>query len=275
MRYYTTLALALLFASGLSAQLTYSGIFKKADTDYEYAHKVSWEELQQRNAELDARGFHLIDIETARAGKGRYYWGIWKKEGIKARLMQIPGWDSLVVMKRSMAAGAFVMNDIEGYTEGGKEFYLAIWTPGTDEHKVRKLTSWEGLSNDHDELIRRGLRMVDVEGFEAGDGTTHYLAIYHWRVSSDKTHLHRSPEFKSFMTDKIYRHKSGYRLFDYEHFEKRGTAFFFGLYQKEDEGGHLENRLNWQDFQEKTRQLREEEGTVLMDIDINSEGEEQ
>ncbi len=274
MRNAPFIALFLFAFSTLSAQFTFSGIFAEADTAYEYAHQLSWEDFQQKHEALDAEGFRLIDIETAKEGARRYYWGIWKKDGVHSILKQVESWDSLVIAKREMAADTFMMDDIEAYTYGGREYYLVVWIPGANEHKVRKLTSWEGLANDHEALARRKLQMVDIEGFEAKDGATCYLALYQWKGADFRTHLFRSPDFDSFLADKNFRYKSGNRLFDYERFEKRGAAFYVGLYQEGAYSGRLEDRYDWNDFNKLVTEQKEQHHIVLIDIDVYAAEEE-
>jgi len=270
------LAALFLFAfSTLSAQFAFSGIFSEADAEYEYAHQMNWEDLLKKHQELDAKGFRLIDIETAKTGAHRYYWGIWKKDEARSILKRVESWDSLVIEKRLMAADTFMMDEIEAYTHDGKEYYLAVWVPGASNHKVRKLTSWEGLINDYKDLTLRKLQMVDIEGFEAKDGTTHYLALYQWRGADFRTHLFRSPDFDSFLIDKIYRYKSGNRLFDYERFEKRGTAFYVGLYKEAGYSGRLEDRYSQEDFSKLMAEQKEQGNIVVVDIDVYGEEEEE
>ena len=276
MRNALMIALIFFSFSQLSAQFTYSGVFTQADLDdeYEYAFQLSWEALQQKHEALDAQGFRLTDIETAKEGAHRYYWAIWKKDEIHSTLKRIESWDSLVIMKRFMAADSFVMDEIEAYTYGGKEYFLAVWIPGDREHKIRKLTSWEGVVNDHENLSRRDLQLVDIEGFEGEDGATQYLALYQWEGPEFKTYYYRSHDFDDFITDRGYRQKSGYALFDYERFEKRGKSFYVGLYKAADNGGRLEDRYNWEDFSKLLAKQKEQNDIVLTDIDVSLEEKE-
>ncbi|MCO6488808.1 MAG: hypothetical protein J5I98_10340 [Phaeodactylibacter sp.] len=260
--------------SVLSAQFAFSGVFAKAEAAYEYAHQLSWEELQQKHEELSTEGFRLIDIETAKAGAHRYFWGIWKKDETPSTLKCMESWDSLVIMKRQMAADSFVMDEIEAYTYGGKEYYLAVWVPGDRTHKIRKLTSWEGLENDYGNMSRRDQQIVDIEGFEAKDGTTHYLALYQWQGPEFRTYYYRSHDPGDFLADRAYRQKSGYQIFDYERFEKRGQAFYVGLYKKAADGHRLEDRHSWEDFSKLVAEQQEQDGTALVDIDVYNEEEE-
>ncbi len=261
-------AFFLFISTSLSAQFTYSGVFTQADTDYEYAHQVSWEALQQQHEELSAKGFRLVDVETAKSGARRYYWAIWKKEAVHSTLKRIESWDSLVIVKREMAADSFVMDEVEAYTWGDKEYYLAVWAPGNREHKIRKLSSWEGLENDYENLIRRDLQLADIEGFESKDGTTLYLALYQWKGPEFKTYYYRSHDFDDFLTDRGHRQRSGYHLFDYERFEKRGQAFYVGVYQENTSGSRLEDRYSWDDFSKLMAEQKEQNNIVLTDIDV-------
>lgn len=260
--------------SDTSAQFTYSGVFTQADTEYEYAHQVDWEALQQQHQEMSANGFRLVDIETAKSGARRYYWAIWKKEAVHSILKRVESWDSLVIVKRQMAADSFVMDEIEAYTWGGKEYYLAVWAPGKREHKIRKLSSWEGLENDYENLARRDLQLTDIEGFESKEGATQYLALYQWEGPEFKTYYYRSHDFDDFLTDKGHRQRSGFHLFDYERFEKRGQAFYVGLYRGNTFGSRLEDRYTWDDLSKLMAEQKEQNNIVLTDIDIYEEGEE-
>ncbi|MCB0548700.1 MAG: hypothetical protein KDD19_14060 [Phaeodactylibacter sp.] len=258
----------------LSAQFTYSGVFVPAETEFEYAQQVSWEALQQQHKDLDDKGFRLVDIETAKSGARRYYWAIWKKEEVHSTLRQVESWDSLVIMKRQMAADSFVMDEIEAYTYGDKEYFLVVWVPGKTEHKIRRLTSWEGLENDNENLARRDLQLVDIEGFEGKDGTTNYLALYHWEGPEFKTYYYRTHDYDDFVTDKGYRQKSGYHLFDYERFEKRGQSFYVGLYREANSASRLEDHYSQEDFNKLMDSEKENNNIVLTDIDIYTKEEE-
>lgn len=274
MRNLLLIAILPFIFSDISAQFTYSGVFTQADTDYEYAHQVSWEALQEQHKDLDARGFRLVDVETAKSGARRYYWAIWKKEPVHSTLMRLESWDSLVIMKRQMAADSFVMDGIEAYAYGDKEYYLAIWIPGNREHKIRKLSSWEGFENDHEALSRLDLRVVDIEGFESKGGTTQYLALYHWEGPEFRTYYYRSHDFDDFITDKGYRQRSGYQIFDFERFEKRGQAFYVGLYRRQAYSHRLEDRYSWGDFSKLMAEQKEQNNIVLTDLDVYAEEEE-
>ncbi|MCB0612749.1 MAG: hypothetical protein H6573_25020 [Lewinellaceae bacterium] len=274
MRNVLLIAFMLFILSTLSAQFTFSGVFTPADTEYEYAHQLSWEALQQQHEALDAKGFRLTDIETAKAGAHRYYWAIWKKDEVHSILKRIESWDSLVIVKREMAADSFVMDEIEAYTYGDKEYYLAVWTPGYREHKIRKLTSWEGVENDYENLSRRDLQLVDIESFDGKDGITQYLALYQWEGPEFKTFYYRSHDYDDFITDKGYRQKSGYHLFDYERFKKRDMSFYVGLYKAEENSRRLEDHYNWEDFSKLMAEQKEQNNVVLTDIDVYVEEKE-
>ncbi|MCB0587604.1 MAG: hypothetical protein KDD06_20090 [Phaeodactylibacter sp.] len=274
MRNTLSLVVFLFSLSGISAQFTYSGVFGKADADYEYAFRQSWEAFRQQHEALDTLGFRLVDIETAKSGARRYYWGVWKKEEVHSTLKLVEGWDAMVAMKRQMAADSFVLDEIEAYTYGGKEYYLAVWIPGSREHKIRKLSSWEGVVNDHENLSRRDLQLIDIEGFEARDTTTHYLALYQWKGPEFRTYFYRTHDFDDFITDRAYRQKSGYQLFDYERFEKRGRAFYIGLYKAGANGRQLEDHYSREDFDRLMAEQKERNNMVLMDIDVYEQEKE-
>ena len=274
MRNVLLTALFLFNLTLLSAQFTYSGLFTQAETDYQYIHQASWEELLEQHDKLDAEGYRLMDIETAKAGAHRYYWGIWKKDEVRSTLKRLESWDSLVIMKRQMAADSFVMDEIEAYTYGGKEYYLAVWIPGDRPHKIRNLTSWEGVVNDHGNMARQDLQLVDIEGFEAKDTTTHYLALYQWDGPEFKTYFYRTHDYDDFLTDKGYRQKSGYQLFDYERFEKRGQSFYVGLYREANSASRLEDHYSQEDFNKLMDSEKENNNIVLTDIDIYTKEEE-
>lgn len=264
---------ALLAGGWVAAQNTFSGLFKQSNEEYQYVFQYNWEDFVARQLEMDSLGYSLVDIEAGTEGKYRLFWGIWKKDGGHTILKRLEGWEELVQSKRMMAADGFVMADIEAYAQGDKVYYLAVWAPGTTPHKVRQLTSWEGLTNDYDELVLQGLQIVDLEGFQAEDGKTHYLALYHQMAPGERTHLYRSPDMESFLVDKSYRNKSGYRLFDLERFEKRGTDFITGLYRKEDNGDFILDQLPWEEFNLQMKELIGGKGLVLVDIDIYPTGE--
>ncbi len=258
----------LMQAGMLDAQNHFSGLFKQSNEEHQYAFQLDWESLQARQASMDSLGFSLVDIESGKEGKYRLFWAIWKKDGGRSVLRRMEGWEELVQMKRIMAADTFVMADIEAYREGDKEFYLAVWEPGATPHKVRQLTSWEGLSNDHEELGLQGLQIVDLEGFESKDGATHYLALYHQMPPDTRTFIFRSPDMESFLTDKSYRNKSGYRLFDLEQFEKRGSAFITGLYRRETNSDLIIGLLPWEAFAQQMTETISDKNLVLVDLDI-------
>lgn len=246
----------------------YSAVFKNGDTPTDIGLRLSWEDFTKRHEQLQAKNFELVDLETARDEGERYYYGVWKEraEAPEVIVKQVPGWDSLVVLKRQMAKDKYVMQDIEAYVDGEEEVYLVAWSPGATLHKVRKLSSWTGLMNDHEELGRRELHMVDLEGFEMADGKTYYLALYHQLVPEAQTYPFRAPDPESFSTDKIYRNKSRFFLFDFEQFEKRGKPFLFGLYDAQRIGDTLIEAWDQEGLLEKAASLKEE-GMELYDLD--------
>lgn len=264
------LLLALLPAS-LLAQAAFTAVFKKGEGPIELVLGSSWEEFQDTHASLQAKGFRLIDVETGTEEGRRLYYGIWKEdqETHSIVLRKVPGWDSLVTLKRQMAKDTFVMQDIEAYTADSQSFYLATWAAGSTKHKVRKLSSWQGLMNDHKEMGRRELQMVDLEGFEGLDGRTKYLALYQRRSPEGRTYPFRAPNPESFSTDKVYRNKSRYYLFDFEQFEKRDIRFLFGLYDAQRPGDTLVEAWGAEALLEKARQFKED-GMVLYDLDVRS-----
>lgn len=247
----------------------YTAVFKTGDTPTEVGLRLSWEAFIQRHEQLQAKNFELVDVETARDEGVRYFFGLWKERATTPQVMvkQVPGWDSLVVLKRQMAKADFVMQDIEAYMDGDAEIYLVTWSPGNLRHKVRKLSSWQGLMNDHEELGRQELHMVDLEGFETADGTSSYLALYHKLVPEAQTYPFRAPDPESFSTDKIYRNKSRFFLFDFEQFEKRGRQFLFGLYDAQRLGDTLVEAWDQDGLFEKVASLKEE-GLELYDLDV-------
>ena len=255
--------------SSISAQEHYAGIFKSRSDSTIYDFNLSWDDLQAKVPAQREKGFELSDIEVT---PGEQYAAIWKYQAPEATMALVPGWDSLVFLKREMAADSFVMQDIEAYTKDGASHFMVYWTKGTDKHKVRKLNSWTGLMNDYEELIKRGYKIVDIEGFTAEDNTTHYLAIYHKRVKNKRTHLFRAPDLHTFNVDKRKRNKSGYQLFDFEHFEKRGVVFYFGLYEKSKEGGALIESPSLESFKEEVERLKEERGLILSELDMIEKG---
>jgi hypothetical protein len=251
--------------SSAFAQEHYAGVFKSRHDSTVYDFHMSWEDLQAKATAQREKGFELSDIEV---GHGQQYAAIWKYQAPRAITAIVPGWDSLVFLKREMAADSFVMQDIEGYTKDGESYFVAYWTKGTDKHKVRKLNSWTGLMNDYEELVKRGYKIVDIEGFTAKDNTTHYLAIYHKRKKNQRTHLFRAADLNTFNIDKRKRNKSGYQLFDFEHFEKRGVKFYFGLYEKSSEGGVLIEYPSLEAFNKEAERLKEEKGLVPAELDM-------
>ncbi|MCB9276817.1 MAG: hypothetical protein H6564_22480 [Lewinellaceae bacterium] len=264
------LILLLLQGGALAAQNLFTGLFKQGTEEYRYVFQNNWQDFMARQAEMDSQGYSPVDIESGTEKGYRLFWGIWKKDGVRSVVKRLESWEELVMMKRVMA-DSFVMADIEAYLDGDKEYYLAVWVPGATEHKVRKLSSWEGLSNDYEDLTLQGLQIVDLEGFEAGDGTTHYLALYHKMPPDTRTMIYRSPDMDSFMVDKSYRNKSGYHLFDLEHFEKRGAAFITGLYRKESNIDMIIGPLPWDEFNQQMKEAIGDKGLVLVDIDIYPE----
>jgi hypothetical protein len=266
---YTLIVILLAFVPMAIFSQAYSAVFKNGDTPTEIGLRLSWEEFIQKHEQLQAKNFELTDVETGKDLEVRYYFGLWKerKSPVNVMVKEIVGWDSLVMMKRKMADEQYVMQDIEAYAEGDKDVYLVTWSPGTTRHKVRKLTSWQGLMNDHEDLGRQELHMVDLEGFESADGKTNYLAIYH-RLSPDaQTYPFRAPDPESFSTDKIYRNKSRFFLFDFEQFEKRGQQFLFGLYDAQRLGDTLIEAWDQEGLLEKVANYKEE-GLELYDLDV-------
>lgn len=251
--------------SSVSAQEHYAGVFKSRNDSTIYDFHLSWDDLQAAVPGQREKGFELSDIEV---GPDQQYASIWKYKAPTVITALVPGWDSLVFLKREMAADTFVMQDIEAYTKDGTSYFIVYWTKGTDKHKVRKLNSWTGLMNDYEELVKRGYKIIDIEGFTAEDNTTHYLAIYHKRKKNRRTHLFRAPDLHTFNVDKRKRNKSGYQLFDFEHFEKRGVAFYFGLYEKSKEGGALIEQPSLEAFKEEATRLKAEKGLILSELDM-------
>jgi hypothetical protein len=272
---FTCLILSLFIAVNF-AQAQYTGIFKANQDSTEYSFQLDWMELQEQIKVKSSKGFELIDLEVTTTKSEPVYSAIWKEGSAKATISLVPGWDSLVILKRQMAADTFLMQDIEAFTHKGESHFLAIWTPGNDKHKVRKLKSWEGLTNDYEELRKRGYEMVDIEGYTAEDGETQYLAIYHKRIASQRTHLYRSSDAEAFNIDKVKRNKSGYQLFDFEHFEKREVPFYFGLYAKTDDGGSIITASTLEDFKKEIQRLKLSNNWSAVDIDytpVNDETE--
>jgi hypothetical protein len=256
-------------ASFSSAQEYYSGVFKSGKDSTEYSYALSWEALLSEQNTRRAKGFELEDVEAVQNGNSWQYAAIWKAGATPKKLAIVPGWDSLVVLKRIMAADTFVMQDIEAFTHKGKENFVVLWDKGLTLHKVRKLNSWEGVSNDYEEMEKRGLNMVDIEGFTAADGTTHYLALYHKRIASQRTHLYRASDLDAFNIDKRKRNKSGYQLFDFEHFEKRGVAFYFGIYEKTNDGGLIIESDTKEGLVKEQGRLLKEQQLRMTDIDMH------
>jgi len=250
------------------AQPFYSGVFKSTSDSLEYSFGLNWEQLESAQQSQRAKGFELDDVEAVQVGKNWQYNAVWKEGAPVKKLALVPAWDSLVMIKRIMAADSFLMHDIEAFTHKGTAQFVVLWHAGDTKHKVRKLTSWEGLMNDYEEMNRRGLQMVDIEGFTAEDGETHYLALYHKRIASRRTHLHRAADFEAFNVDKRKRNKSGYQLFDYEHFEKRGVGFYFGIYEKAQDGGAILEADTKEKFEAEMNRLSREQNLKLTDLDL-------
>lgn len=269
MRKHCLLA-CLIFLSAISlcfAQVQYTGIFKADQDSMEYGFQMNWDQLQEQIKTKSSKGFELTDLEVSIVEDSPLYSAIWEEDAAKATIALVPGWDSLVILKRQMAADTFLMQDIEAFTHKDESYFLAIWTPGNDKHKVRKLNSWEGLSNDYEELKKRGYEMIDIEGFSSSAEETHYLAIYHKRIASQRTHLYRSSDIDAFNIDKGKRNKSGHQLFDFEHFEKRGVSFYFGLYEKTNDGGTIISTNTLEDFNKEIQRLKHSNGWSAVDID--------
>ena len=265
----TLIVLLALSCPSLLFSQAYTAVFKNGDTPTEIGLRLSWDAFIKRHEQLQAKNFELIDLETARDLGERYYFGLWKERAYTPEVVvkQVPGWDSLVVLKRQMAENQYVMQDIEAWVDGDEEMYLVAWSPGSSLHKVRKLSSWVGLMNDHEELGRRELHMVDLEGVERPGGKAYYLALYHKLTPEAQTYPFRAPDPESFSTDKAYRNKSRFFLFDFEQFEKRGTPFLFGLYDGQRAGDTLIEVWDQEGLLEKAVRLKEE-GLELYDLDV-------
>lgn len=264
------LAAFVIFSLSLPAQVYYSGILKKIDDSLQYSYQLDWESLLALQVNNREKGFELADVEAIVVDGQTEYNAIWQENADEKRMMLVPGWDSLVILKREMAADSFVITDVEAFSHKGEEFFVVLWKKGTTYHKIRKLTSWEGLKNDYEELNKRKLEMMDIEGFTAADGKTHYLALYHKRFANNRTHLYRASDYKTFSIDKGKRNKSGYQLFDYEHFEKRGVAFYVGLYHKSNAGGYIIEADSQEAFAQKCSEFKNEKQLALTDLDVNN-----
>lgn len=260
--------LTICILSTIYAQPFYSGVFKSTADSLEYSFGLSWEQLKSAQQSQRAKGFELDDVEATLVEKKRQYHAIWRAGAPARKLALVPAWDSLVMIKRIMAADSFLMHDIEAFTHKEVAHFVVLWQAGTTKHKVRKLSSWEGLMNDYEEMNRRGLHVVDIEGFTAADGETHYLALYHKRIASRRTHLHRAADIEAFNVDKRKRNKSGYQLFDYEHFEKRGVEFHFGIYEKAQDRGAIVEADTMEEFEAEMARLAKEQQLKLTDLDV-------
>ncbi|NUO01104.1 MAG: hypothetical protein HUU01_10875 [Saprospiraceae bacterium] len=259
-----------LFTFTVQAQFNYSGIFQKTDIPHEYADNLTWSELQQRHMQMDTAGYQLTDVELAKDNnKINKYWAIWAKTKQHSVLATVAGWDSLVQKRRDMAKEGFVLTELEGQAGPNNVFlFTGVWTTGKTAHKAWKLDSWAGLVKKNEEMAKDNFFLVDVDATPFPDGTMPYVALYHYGQQPDQTFLFEASDLTTFNTERARRHKSGYRLLDYEQFEHGEREYYVGIYKKGTFDDSLRAGLDEQGFQKLRTERAKNESIYLTDIEI-------
>lgn len=258
-----------LLSFNTQAQDDFSGVFQQTTSSFEYAKAIPWQAIQMKNKELQKKGYRLVDIETVYNEQQQNFWGIWEKKKSITQVDKIKSWRALIEKKKAMAQKGFFLTDVESYvTNAGNTYFLGIWEKGAKGHQIVKTSSWKGVNQIAKKFEKQFLYLQDVEVYKDADNTTKFVMLFHKGLPQDKTYVYLSPNRKTFLTQRLQRWKSGFRMLDYERFMDNGKSIMVGVFKKGSGQETLQDNLNNGSFTAFHQQLSGEEGLQLTDIEI-------
>lgn len=230
---FMMLLLSCLSSSLLVAQFTYSGVLHQTEAELLYAEEQTWDSLLHTETQMVAKGFRLMDLETAKENGNRSFWSIWVKSELGQRMEKVNGWATFIKAKRAQVKEGYVMAEVEGYalTEEEQQF-VGVWHKGDTPHKVWRLDSQEGIMKKTQEMADLNFYLVDLDVFQTPSGTAQYLALYHYGAVGKKAYIVVEKDLKLFNTELLRRTKSGYRIIDFEKYEENEQVFYLAVFRK-------------------------------------------
>lgn len=180
-------------------------------------------------------GYSLVEFEVDRNGATLHFSGIWLKtaEGVGSEFYF--GLESLDFSNSygEMADRGYRLIDFEAYESNGKQRHAGVWVKKEEQQEVR---FYRGIEPKRFHEIAAGLdaagfRLLDIEGYSF-DGDFSFAGQWvkrlEWQESAYSYDL---------LPDEFYNKHStysadGYRLTEFETYEKNGVVFYAGSWLK-------------------------------------------
>lgn len=259
-----------LLSTFLGAQFTYSGVLHQTEAELLYSDQQSWDSLLITEAKMSAKGFRLMDLETAKTEGDRFFWGIWIKSNLGQVMKKLDSWPAFIEEKRAKVEEGYVMSEVEAYALTEEEHqFIGVWYKGSVQHKVWNLDSKEGILKKTSEMADQHFYLVDLDVFQTPSNTVKYIALYHEGAVSQKAYLSIESDLKAFNTDLLQRTKSGYRIIDFEKYTENEVTYYLGVYRKGDYPAVLLRDLDQDSFFGHL-DMSEQNKLKLVDLDIDT-----
>lgn len=222
-------------ARNVGGSVRYSMVWREnfENRDWSQERNMSSAQYDQKDADMEARGFRPLDVEGYQLDGTLRFSGIWiqnreELEWWSERDMTVPEYDQHT--QDQYSAGLRPI-DLEIYPTSSGPRIAAIWNENVHDLDwiQRPHMTLAEYQQEADQQTAAGYRMIDFESYEILDDP-YYAAIWERPKESFATQIRTNRSSLDFANLWRQYRDEGYRIVDLEHYEVNGTERFGGIW---------------------------------------------
>jgi hypothetical protein len=161
-----------------AGQRRWDGVFKKTGGPAAMWRGFDGAGFDNKLAEMDALGYHLVDLETYVQSGTRRWAGLFSPgsggQQLRRDLSHSEFYDAWV----ALGSAGYRLVDVETYVDGGQRRWAGVWHQGSGGYAL--LRNWETaeFGEQRSALHAEGYRLVDIESYAGSQGQRLWTGVF-------------------------------------------------------------------------------------------------